>query len=192
VVSYTNCFIQCLCLVSCGLPTGSLRCGEFYQVLFHSVPVSCFLRPPYRESSLRRVLPSTVSFSACLLFLAASLQGAFAATSSTNCFIQCLCLVSCSLPTGSFRCGDFYQLLFHSVPVTCFLRPPYRGPSLRWVPPSTVSFSACVLFIAASLQGAFAAASSTKHHFIQCKILGFHGGDYEEWCLLGCNVVWLL
>jgi hypothetical protein len=25
-----------------------------------------------------------------------------------------------------------------------------------------------------------------------CKIWGFHGGDYEEWCLLGCYVVWLL
>jgi hypothetical protein len=24
------------------------------------------------------------------------------------------------------------------------------------------------------------------------KILGFHGGDYEEWCLLGCYAVWLL
>jgi hypothetical protein len=25
-----------------------------------------------------------------------------------------------------------------------------------------------------------------------CKIWGFHGGDYEEWCLLGCYAVWLL
>jgi hypothetical protein len=25
-----------------------------------------------------------------------------------------------------------------------------------------------------------------------CKIWGFHGGDYEEWCLLGFYVVWLL
>jgi hypothetical protein len=24
------------------------------------------------------------------------------------------------------------------------------------------------------------------------KIWGFHGGDYEEWCLLGCYAVWLL
>jgi hypothetical protein len=24
-----------------------------------------------------------------------------------------------------------------------------------------------------------------------CKIWGFHGGDYEEWCLLGCYAVWL-
>jgi hypothetical protein len=23
------------------------------------------------------------------------------------------------------------------------------------------------------------------------KISGFHGGDYEEWCLLGCYAVWL-
>jgi hypothetical protein len=30
----------------------------------------------------------------------------------------------------------------------------------------------------------------TKDH--GCKILGFHGGDYEEWCLLGCYAVWLL
>jgi hypothetical protein len=27
---------------------------------------------------------------------------------------------------------------------------------------------------------------------IHCKIWGFHGGDYEEWCLLGCYAVWLL
>jgi hypothetical protein len=27
---------------------------------------------------------------------------------------------------------------------------------------------------------------------IFCKIWGFHGGDYEEWCLLGCYAVWLL
>jgi hypothetical protein len=26
----------------------------------------------------------------------------------------------------------------------------------------------------------------------QCKIWGFHGGDYEEWCLLGSYAVWLL
>jgi hypothetical protein len=25
-----------------------------------------------------------------------------------------------------------------------------------------------------------------------CKIWGFHGGDYEEWFLLGCYAVWLL
>jgi hypothetical protein len=25
-----------------------------------------------------------------------------------------------------------------------------------------------------------------------CKIWGFHGGDYEEWCLLGCYAMWLL
>jgi hypothetical protein len=24
------------------------------------------------------------------------------------------------------------------------------------------------------------------------KIWGFHGGDYEEWCLLGCYAVWFL
>jgi hypothetical protein len=24
------------------------------------------------------------------------------------------------------------------------------------------------------------------------KIWGFHGGDYEEWCLLGCYAMWLL
>jgi hypothetical protein len=27
---------------------------------------------------------------------------------------------------------------------------------------------------------------------VTCKILGFHGGDYEECCLLGCYAVWLL
>jgi hypothetical protein len=25
-----------------------------------------------------------------------------------------------------------------------------------------------------------------------CKIWGFYGGDYEEWCLLGCYAAWLL
>jgi hypothetical protein len=29
-------------------------------------------------------------------------------------------------------------------------------------------------------------------HLGFCKIWGFHGGDYEEWCLLGCYAVWLL
>jgi hypothetical protein len=29
-------------------------------------------------------------------------------------------------------------------------------------------------------------------HLVQSKIWGFHGGDYEEWCLLGCYAVWLL
>jgi hypothetical protein len=27
---------------------------------------------------------------------------------------------------------------------------------------------------------------------IICKLRGFHGGDYEEWCVLGCYAVWLL
>jgi hypothetical protein len=27
-----------------------------------------------------------------------------------------------------------------------------------------------------------------QYYFI-CKISGFHGGDYEEWCLLGCYAV---
>jgi hypothetical protein len=30
------------------------------------------------------------------------------------------------------------------------------------------------------------------HVLSLCKIWGFHGGDYEEWCLLGCYAVWLL
>jgi hypothetical protein len=30
----------------------------------------------------------------------------------------------------------------------------------------------------------------TGEHGISCKIWGFHGGDYEEWCLLGCYAVW--
>jgi hypothetical protein len=29
-------------------------------------------------------------------------------------------------------------------------------------------------------------------HAVSCKVGGFHGGDYEEWCLLGCYAVWLL
>jgi hypothetical protein len=24
----------------------------------------------------------------------------------------------------------------------------------------------------------------------RCQIWGFHGGDYEEWCLLGSYAVW--
>jgi hypothetical protein len=31
-------------------------------------------------------------------------------------------------------------------------------------------------------------AISLKH----CKIWSFHGGDYDERCLLGCYAVWLL
>jgi hypothetical protein len=34
--------------------------------------------------------------------------------------------------------------------------------------------------------------SPGKIQNFQCKIWGFHGGDYEEWCLLGCYTVWLL
>jgi hypothetical protein len=30
------------------------------------------------------------------------------------------------------------------------------------------------------------------NHSIACKIWGFHGGDYEECCLLGCCAMWLL
>jgi hypothetical protein len=30
------------------------------------------------------------------------------------------------------------------------------------------------------------------NHVRTCKIWGFHGSDYEEWCLLGCYAVWLL
>jgi hypothetical protein len=33
-------------------------------------------------------------------------------------------------------------------------------------------------------------AQAKQEHI--CKIWGFHGGDYEEWCLLGCYAVWLL
>jgi hypothetical protein len=38
------------------------------------------------------------------------------------------------------------------------------------------------------------AAHSSKNgkYLSGCKIWGFHGGDYEEWCLLGCYAVWLL
>jgi hypothetical protein len=25
-----------------------------------------------------------------------------------------------------------------------------------------------------------------------CKVWGFHGGDYEEFCLLGCGAMWIL
>jgi hypothetical protein len=32
----------------------------------------------------------------------------------------------------------------------------------------------------------------TGHIHNSFKIWGFHGGDYEEWCLLGCYAVWLL
>jgi hypothetical protein len=28
--------------------------------------------------------------------------------------------------------------------------------------------------------------------YSSCEEEGFHGGDYEEWCLLGCYTVWLL
>jgi hypothetical protein len=35
-------------------------------------------------------------------------------------------------------------------------------------------------------------SSWNEVNFLLCKILGFHGGDYEEWCVLGCYAVWLL
>jgi hypothetical protein len=34
--------------------------------------------------------------------------------------------------------------------------------------------------------------SVAERQCVSCKIWGFHGGDYEEWCLLGCYAVWLL
>jgi hypothetical protein len=36
------------------------------------------------------------------------------------------------------------------------------------------------------------ATVETARALEDCKIWGFHGGDYEEWCLLGCYDVWLL
>jgi hypothetical protein len=43
-----------------------------------------------------------------------------------------------------------------------------------------------------SQKAAFFKRLSESTHLTQCKIWGFHGGDYEEWCLLGCYAVWLL
>jgi hypothetical protein len=31
-----------------------------------------------------------------------------------------------------------------------------------------------------------------EDNYYVSKIWGFQGGDYEEWCLLGCYAVWLL
>jgi hypothetical protein len=31
-----------------------------------------------------------------------------------------------------------------------------------------------------------------KGDYFKCKICGFHGGDYEECHLLGCDAIWLL
>jgi hypothetical protein len=33
---------------------------------------------------------------------------------------------------------------------------------------------------------------SYRKEIVFCKIWGFHGGDYEAWCLLGCYAVWFL
>jgi hypothetical protein len=40
--------------------------------------------------------------------------------------------------------------------------------------------------------GLTASCHGTANGVTFVKILGFHGGDYEEWCLLGCYAVWLL
>jgi hypothetical protein len=32
----------------------------------------------------------------------------------------------------------------------------------------------------------------TVEQSMECKIWGSHGGDYEEWCFLGCYALWLL
>jgi hypothetical protein len=29
-------------------------------------------------------------------------------------------------------------------------------------------------------------------YYNSVRFLGVHGGDYEEWCLLGCYTLWLL
>jgi hypothetical protein len=36
------------------------------------------------------------------------------------------------------------------------------------------------------------AATSNRRTLRRNTKRGFHGGDYEEWCLLGCNAVCLL
>jgi hypothetical protein len=35
-------------------------------------------------------------------------------------------------------------------------------------------------------------AATLENYKLHSKIWGSHGGDYEEWCLLGCYAVWLL
>jgi hypothetical protein len=41
-------------------------------------------------------------------------------------------------------------------------------------------------------EGILYLVGSWRNYKATCKIWGFHGGDYEEWCLLGCYAVWLL
>jgi hypothetical protein len=36
------------------------------------------------------------------------------------------------------------------------------------------------------------ASNNISSNYAKRKIWGFHGGDYEEWRLLGCYAVWLL
>jgi hypothetical protein len=40
--------------------------------------------------------------------------------------------------------------------------------------------------------GAVAGALGEFGNQEEREISGFHGGDYEEWCLLGCYAAWLL
>jgi hypothetical protein len=39
---------------------------------------------------------------------------------------------------------------------------------------------------------AITAFPNLVNNFFECKNWGFHGGDYAEWCLLGCYSVWLM
>jgi hypothetical protein len=55
----------------------------------------------------------------------------------------------------------------------------------------------CALFKAGTGERSWKAISDSAKALLSeqgrpCTIWGFHGGDYEEWCLLGCYAVWLL
>jgi hypothetical protein len=58
------------------------------------------------------------------------------------------------------------------------------GRALVMIP--CVTFRSRVIFIVAPLK-----TSKVHTKTIQCRIWGFHGGDYEEFRLLGCGAMWV-
>jgi hypothetical protein len=52
-------------------------------------------------------------------------------------------------------------------------------------------FNAIFEYTPSFLNGIFCKRFQNRYFFCPCKISSFHGGDYEEWRLLGCYTVWL-
>jgi hypothetical protein len=80
--------------------------------------------------------------------------------------------------------GNYYQM---------FLSDERRSPTFTTSSPESCL---CSMYETAepwiSLTDASILTAGIRMEWQLCKIWGFHGGNHEEWCLLGCYAVWLL